>query len=142
MKTLGRILRWTLVAAVAMVLGLVGLERIAAERVEVVELVALNAEGELQTTRLWIADDEGMAYLRVGADGSGWYDRIRLNETVTVIRGARAENFRVVPRPEKSARINELMRRKYTWGDAFIAALVGSREGSLPLELVPADPED
>jgi hypothetical protein len=84
-----------------------------------------------------VADDEGMAYLRVGADGSGWYDRILLNDSVTVMREGVSAQYRVEARPDKSARINELMQKKYTWGDTLIGAMIGSREGSIPLELQP-----
>ena len=45
--------------------------------------------------------------------------------------------YRVEARTEKSARINELMQKKYTWGDTLIGAMIGSREGSIPLELQP-----
>ena len=114
-----------------------GLERLADERIEVVELIAADEAGDMQITRLWVADDEGMAYLRVGADGSGWYDRILLNDSVTVVREGVSAQYRVEARPDKSARINELMQKKYTWGDTLIGAMIGSREGSIPLELQP-----
>ena len=62
-----------LVAAIfSLALLFVVLERLAAERVEVVELHTLDEAGEPVTTRLWIVDDEGYQYLRVGSDGSGW----------------------------------------------------------------------
>ncbi len=102
-----------------------------------VELIAVDEVGDMQTTRLWVVDDEGTAYLRVGADGSGWYDRILLNDSVTVVREGVTAQYRAEARPEKSARINELMQKKYTWGDTLIGAMVGSREGSIPLELQP-----
>ena len=73
----------------------------------------------------------------VGADGSGWYDRILLNDSVTVVREGVSAQYRAESRPDKSARINELMQKKYTWGDTLIGAMIGSREGSIPLELQP-----
>ena len=136
MRTITKLIKWGIVGLLCVAAGIGALQWLASERVEVVELIAMNSEGELQSTRLWVADDEGMAYLRVGADGSGWYDRIRANESVTVIRGAKAGSYSVVPRPEKSDRINELMRKKYTWGDVVIETVVGGREGSIPLELI------
>ncbi|MBL6805025.1 MAG: hypothetical protein ISQ56_06835, partial [Pseudomonadales bacterium] len=114
-----------------------GLERLAAERIEVVELIAANDAGEKQITRLWVVDDEGLAYLRVGADGSGWYDRILMNDSVEVVRDGVTAQYRVQARPEKSVRINELMQQKYTWGDRLIGQMLGGREGSIPLELQP-----
>jgi len=31
------------------------------------------------------------------------------------------------------------MQEKYTWGDTFFATLLGSRNGSIPLELHPVN---
>jgi len=112
-------------------------ERVAAERVEVVELHTVDAAGEPVTTRLWVVDDEGYQYLRVGADGSGWFSRLQAMESVELTRDEQRGRYQTVLRPDKSARINELMQSKYTWGDSYIAALVGSRDGSIPIELQP-----
>lgn len=137
MAQLIKVLKWIFLGLLIVGAAFAGLERLAAERIEVVELIAANDAGEMQITRLWVADDEGMAYLRVGADGSGWYDRILMNDSVTVVREGVTAQYRVQARPEKSARINELMQRKYTWGDTLIGLMVGGREGSIPLELQP-----
>ena len=137
MEKLIKVLKWIFVGLLILGAAFAGLERLAAERIEVVELIAANEAGEKRITRLWVVDDEGMAYLRVGADGSGWYDRILMNDSVEVVReGVRAE-YRVQARPEKSVRINELMQQKYTWGDTLIGQMLGGREGSIPLELQP-----
>ena len=65
------------------------IQLIASERVEVVELHTLNNQGEEIITRLWIVDDDGYQYLRVGADGSRWFDRLRAAETVDITRNGR-----------------------------------------------------
>jgi len=135
MVQLIKVLKWIFLGLLLAVAALAGLERLAAERIEVVELIAADEAGDMQITRLWVADDEGKAYLRVGADGSGWYDRILLNDSVTVVREGVTAQYRIEARPEKSARINELMQKKYTWGDTLIGMMIGSREGSIPLEL-------
>ncbi|MDA0804267.1 MAG: hypothetical protein O3B02_02275 [Proteobacteria bacterium] len=137
MAQLLKVLKWIFLGLLIVGAAFAGLERLAAERIEVVELIAANDAGEKQITRLWVVDDEGLAYLRVGADGSGWYDRILMNDSVEVVRDGVTAQYRVQARPEKSVRINELMEQKYTWGDTLIAAMIGSREGSIPLELQP-----
>lgn len=114
---------------------LFGIQYLASERVEVVELETTAETGEAMITRLWIVDFEGGQYLRVGADGSGWYTRIQQNESVQVIRNGLKAEYKVQAEPEKSQVINQLMQDKYTWGDTFIAMLFG-REGSIPLRLV------
>lgn len=128
---------WTVGVLFGLVVLLLGLERLAAERVEVVELHTTDENGESVTTRLWVVDDEGYQYLRVGADGSGWFSRIEANEQIQVTRDGITATYTTTLRPEKSDRINELMQAKYTWGDSFIGTLVGSRENSIPIELRP-----
>ncbi len=137
MAQLIKVLKWIFLGLLIVGATFAGLERLAAERIEVVELIAANEAGEKRITRLWVVDDEGMAYLRVGADGSGWYDRILMNDSVEVVREGVTAEYRVQARPEKSVRINELMQQKYTWGDTLIGQMLGGREGSIPLELQP-----
>ncbi len=137
MAQLLKVLKWIFLGLLIVGAAFAGLERLAAERIEVVELIAANDAGEKQITRLWVVDDEGLGYLRVGADGSGWYDRILMNDSVEVVRDGVTAQYRVQARPEKSVRINELMQQKYTWGDRLIGQMLGGREGSIPLELQP-----
>ena len=137
MAQLLKVLKWIFLGLLIVGAAFAGLERLAAERIEVVELIAANDAGEKQITRLWVVDDEGLAYLRVGADDSGWYDRILMNDSVEVVRDGVTAQYRVQARPEKSVRINELMQQKYTWGDRLIGQMLGGREGSIPLELQP-----
>mgnify|MGYP000253232898 CR=1 FL=1 len=130
-------LRWGFASLIVLVIVLLGIERLAAERVEVVELHTLDESGEAVTTRLWIVDDDGYQYLRVGADGSGWLSRIESSDSIELTRDGQTSTYTVELRPDKSERINALMQDKYTWGDSFIGTMLGSREGSLPIELHP-----
>ena len=137
MKHLVKYLVWGLGLLVALGLAFLALQTLASERIEVVELHALDESGEDSVTRLWVVDDEGYQYLRVGADGSGWFDRIQANKEFQLTRNSETQAYRSVLRPDKSARINDLMQEKYTWGDTFFAYAVGGREGSIPVELHP-----
>ena len=128
---------WVLGILVAISVLVTGLQYLASERVEVVELHTLDENGEQVTTRLWIVDDEGYQYLRVGADGSGWFSRIEANDDFQVTRNGTTATYTAELRPEKSVRVNQLMQDKYTWGDTLIGYLVGSRKGSIPIELHP-----
>ena len=118
---------------------LVGIPQIASERVEVVDLYTTDVDGEAVSTRLWIVDDGGYQYLRVGADGSGWFSRLQANGNFQVTRNGTTAFYTAVLREDKSDAINQLMQAKYTWGDAVMAAMVGSREGAIPVELHPSD---
>ena len=130
-------LHWGIGIFVCLLLLVAGLERMAAERVEVVELHTTDESGEDQTTRLWIVDDEGFQYLRVGADGSGWFNRILSSNAVKLTRNGETIRYRTVLREDKSNRINALMQAKYSWSDTYIGALVGGRDDSIPIELHP-----
>ena len=128
---------WAIAVPVGLMLAFLVAQTLASERVEVVELYTMDETGEMQTTRLWVMDDEGYQYLRVGADGSGWFSRILQNEHIEVRRAGITAAYAVVQRADKSERINAKMQEKYTWGDTFFATMLGSREGSIPLELHP-----
>lgn len=128
---------WAVGILVLILVGVFGLQLAASERVEVVELHTMDAEGEAQTTRLWIVDDEGYAYLRSGSDGSGWFTRLQANGEFELTRNGETRRYEAILRHDKSALINQLMQEKYTWGDSVIGAMVGSRENSIPVELHP-----
>ena len=130
-------LYWSLGIVLGIAVGVFALQTLASERVEVIELHTVDQAGEDVTTRLWIMDDGDYAYLRTGADGAGWFDRIVANGEIELTRNGETRGYTIVQRPEKSAQINTLMRQKYGWGDAFMGLIVGSREGSIPLELHP-----
>jgi hypothetical protein len=113
----------------------IGVIQVASERIEVVELHTIDEAGESVTTRLWIVDDGGFQYLRVGADGAGWFSRIESNGEFEVTRSGIRGLYTTVLRHDKSGLVNDLMRAKYTWGDTVITMLTGTREGSVPIEL-------
>lgn len=130
-----KITMWITGSLAALVLGFFTLQYLASERVEVVELHTVDTKGETVTTRLWVVDHDGRAYLRVGAGGSGWYARLTANPDVRLTRRGKTRAYLAVARPEKSEIINDLMQQKYTWGDSFIATVLGGRDGSIPVEL-------
>ncbi len=132
-------LLWAIAIPLGLALAFLLVQTLASERVEVVELYTTDESGEQQTTRLWVMDDEGYQYLRVGADGSGWFTRMLENEQFSVQRNGDTAIYTVVQRPDKSEKINAMMQEKYTWGDTFFATVLGSRDGSIPLELHPLD---
>ena len=130
---------WAIGVPASLALVFLAVQILASERVEVIDLFTTDELGEMQTTRLWVMDDEGYQYLRVGADGSGWFDRVLQNGEIKVGRNGTTASYTVVQRADKSERINDMMQEKYTWGDTFFATLLGSRDGSIPLELHPVN---
>ena len=130
---------WAIGVPSGLALVFLAVQTVASERVEVIDLFTTDELGEMQTTRLWVMDDEGYQYLRVGSDGSGWFDRVLQNGEIKVGRNGTTASYTVVQRADKSERINDMMQEKYTWGDTFFATLLGSRDGSIPLELHPVN---
>lgn len=130
---------WAIGVPASLALVFLAVQTLASERVEVIDLYTTDELGEMQATRLWVMDDEGYQYLRVGADGSGWFDRVLQNGEIKVGRNGTTASYTVVQRADKSERINDMMQEKYTWGDTFFATLLGSRDGSIPLELHPVN---
>lgn len=130
---------WAIGVPASLALVFLAVQTLASERVEVIDLFTTDELGEMQTTRLWVMDDEGYQYLRVGADGSGWFDRVLQNGEIKVGRNGTTASYTVVQRADKSERINDMMQEKYTWGDTFFATMLGSRDGSIPLELHPVN---
>ena len=126
---------WLAVVLVVLAASFLGLQTLASERVEVVELYTTDETGEEVITRLWVVDDGGYQYLRVGADGSSWFSRLQANEEFNITRNNETHTYRAVLREDKREAINALMQAKYTWGDSLIGVMVGSREGSIPIEL-------
>ena len=130
---------WAIGVPASLALVFLAVQILASERVEVIDLFTTDELGEMQATRLWVMDDEGYQYLRVGSDGSGWFDRVLQNGGIKVRRNGTTASYTVVQRPDKSERINDMMQKKYTWGDTFFATMLGSRDGSIPLELHPVN---
>lgn len=134
-----RIVLRVVAGLVLVVIAIVGLQMIASESGEVVVLHSTDAQGQSHETRLWVVDYEGSAFLRVGAGGSGWYSRLQGNPRARVERQGEAGDFVIVPRPQLSDAINDLMSEKYGWADSYISATVAERTGSIPLQLQPVD---
>jgi len=131
-----RYLLWLvgIVLGLALIIG--GLQVVASERVEVVQLHTINEAGEEVVTRLWVVDYDGHAYLRGDTD-SGWFKRLQSSGRFTLTRGEQAGDFTHTMKNENIATINELMREKYTWGDRVIEMAIGSRAESNAIELTP-----
>ncbi len=115
--------------------GVMVLQIVASERVEVVEVKTVDDLGEVATTRLWVVDYEGKQYLRAGAD-SGWYLRMKANPNITMARNGKEAQYHAVERKNLMNVINTRMNEKYTWGDDIIGVMVGRSE-AIPMELQP-----
>ena len=101
------------------------------------EVVVLTSQGEAgpQETRLWVVEHEGVQLLRAQKDSS-WYQRLVAEPELMLERqghvsGYRAETLAL------GEEINQLMREKYGWRDVYIEWVIGGREESVAVALIP-----
>lgn len=106
---------------------------IASETGEVVVLTT-RAGGEANETRLWIVDHDGHQYLRAGSSESAWFGRLLADPSITVARLGEVQEYRAEPAPDQLTAINDLMREKYAWRDAYISLMFG-RDDAIPVRL-------
>jgi len=130
-----KIILWVLGIIFALFAAVMILQIAASERVEVIDMKTLDENGEYVETRLWIVDHDGMQYVRAGSD-SGWYLRMKANPEVLMTRNGKENKYRAVENRPKADLIQQLMNKKYTWGDDVIGLMFG-REDPIPMELHP-----
>jgi hypothetical protein len=103
---------------------------------EVVTLHTRDADGEWQTTPLWVVDLDSASYLRAGTpDGSGWVTRMRANPQVRLERSGAIEDVQLVEVPPQLQAVHLAMAEKYGWADDFVALMSGDRTKSLALRI-------
>jgi hypothetical protein len=125
----------SVLALVALVVGVLALQVIASETGEVVVLHTRDAGGGSVETRLWVVEVDGRQYLRAGG-GSGWFGRLSADPEVEVVRGGALAAYRAVPEPDRNGAVNAQMRAKYGWRDRVISLLV-DRSSAIPVRLDP-----
>jgi hypothetical protein len=119
----------------ALVLAIFVMQIVASETGEVVVLTSTGPDGE-QDTRLWLVEIEGVPYLRAQAD-SGWYQRLQASPVATLERAGNRTSRRAESHPPQAAEVNRLMRAKYGWRDVYIAWMVGGREDTVAVAMLP-----
>jgi hypothetical protein len=122
------------VAGIFLALGV--LQMVASESGEVVVLTTTDGSGAEQTTRLWVVDHEGAAWLRAGQDGQGWYGRLQARAAVTLERDGVETPYNATPVPAATAEINRLMAEKYGWADRLIG-FIFPRDSAVAIRLDP-----
>jgi hypothetical protein len=108
---------------------------IASESGEVVVLYSQDKAGEQYSTRLWIVDHEGDAWLRAGSEQSGWYQRLLVLPEIQLLRRSDRRSLISIPEPAYRDTINELMAKKYGWRDAYIGFFF-ARDDAIPVRLI------
>jgi hypothetical protein len=91
---------------------------------EVVTLVTSDPAGQHFHTELWIAEHEGVLYLR-GTPRRAWVRRLLVEPRVELIRNGRTAAYqaRLVEDPDLVAAVSDAMTRKYGAADRLAGAL-------------------
>ena len=83
-----------------------------------------------------MVDHDGSAWLRAGGDASGWYQQMRANPDIEMVRDDVRAAYTVQPDVTQRDPVNTLMRDKYAWRDSYISFMF-SRDDAIPIRLVP-----
>ena len=94
--------------------------------------------GQVAETRVWIAEEDGFAWIEAASDKRLWYRHILADPRVQLERGGELLSFRAVPEPgpEGHARIRRLLRERYGWRDRWVGVLEDTSQ-SIAIRLEP-----
>ena len=103
---------------------------------EVVVLRTTAEDGHDRTTRTWIADADGAAWVEAASPERPFLHDLTRDPTVRLDRNGRPLRCRtsVAPNPEGHRQIRNLLATKYGWADGWIA-MVADTERSLAVRL-------
>lgn len=102
---------------------------------EVVTLRTPLPDGGWKQTRLWIVDDDGVAWLH--SAGDEWVARFAGDPVVEVEREGVVRRYRAHAVPGPHPRVDELLRAKYGVADRWVRFLAPCDEGTVPVRLEP-----
>lgn len=129
----------TLLGTAALALAVfVVVTALALEGNEVVQLRTRGPDGVARTTRVWIADADGAAWVEAASPERPFLADIARDPEVELVRGDVVETRRatVIGGAEGHAKIRTLLRRRYGWADRWIGMLTDT-SGSLAVRLDP-----
>jgi hypothetical protein len=129
-------LRRALIATVTLAVGFTVVTLLALEGREVVVVRTRDARGTEHTTRTWIADAEGAAWVEAANPDRPFLRDLAREPTLVLDRGGVPHACRasILPNPDGHVRIRRLLAEKYGWADCWIA-LVADTERSLAVRL-------
>lgn len=124
--------------ALASLLALGAATWVAGEQTEVAVLRTTDAQRDTHDTRLWVVDLDGTAWVRAGRPEQRWFQRLREQPAVTLVRHGVSLPFRavVIEDPVMRARIDAAFREKYGLVDWWYGLLL--RRDPRPIRLDPA----
>ncbi|HSJ98618.1 MAG TPA: hypothetical protein VLC53_16200 [Myxococcota bacterium] len=113
---------------------------VALESNEVAVLRTRTPAGDFDTTRVWVADADGAALIEAATPERAWYQSLRTQPEVELLRDGAPLRYRALPEPgpEGRERIRALLREKYGWADWWVGMLQDTSDSVL-VRLEPLD---
>src|SRR5690349_16206550 len=136
-------LRRLLLASLALTTAFAAITLYALEGREVVVLRTAAEDGQERTTRTWIADADGAAWVEAATPERPFLHDLGRDPVVRLDRGGQPLRCRttVAPNPAGHQRIRDLLAAKYGWADCWIA-MVADTQRSIAVRLdCEKDPE-
>ncbi len=114
---------------------------VAGEQTEVARLRTFDARSVVHETKLWVVDQPDGAWVRVARPERQWFQRLRKNPEIEVIRnGAAPRKLRATPdlSTDTKLRIDRAFREKYGIVDWWYGVVL--RSNPIPVRLEAAPP--
>lgn len=113
---------------------------VALEGNEVAVLRTRTPAGDFDETRVWVADADGAALIEAATPERAWYQSLRMQPEVELLRDGAPLRYRALPEPgpEGRERIRTLLRQKYGWADWWVGMLQDTSDSVL-VRLEPLD---
>lgn len=105
---------------------------------EVVTLRTQRPDGTWKTTRLWVVDEGGSAWLHSG--GADWLRRFEGDPVVELERAGEIRRYRAQAVPGPHARVDRLLREKYGFADRWVRFIAPDTEATTAVRLDPLGP--
>ena len=105
---------------------------------EVVTLLRPGQEGSFKKVRLWIVDDQDIAWIEHGTNKSFWINQLTHQSEISLIRGGVEEKYIAVPDLNSHDLYHQLRKEKYGIGERIIEITTFSSSKScegLPVRL-------
>jgi hypothetical protein len=112
----------------------------AGEQTEVAVLRTRDASGAAHETKLWVVDLDGAAWVRVARPERQWFQRLRAEPEIEIIRhGGAPQRVRATPEPtaETKATLDRAFREKYGLVDWWYGVLLRSNPIPVRLDAAP-----
>ena len=92
---------------------------------EVVTLDRAEADGGASRVRIWIVDQEGLAWIEHGDPDAYWISLLAEAPDVVLTREGRKVSYLGTPDPDSHDLYHQLRRQKYGWGDRLVGLFGG-----------------